>query len=194
MSLIDLIPPAMRPWAIALVLLAIAGAAAGGAWTVQDWRYGQALAEQGRQAAEKATAEAQSATARADAVTAALVIEQAKRVALEGRLKANDETHYKELSDAKNTQQRLSDRLATADVRLSVLLATGPGRAGGDGLSAPASAGGVVHGGTRAELDPAHAQRIIGITADGDRGLIALAACQGYVRAVVAANQEQASP
>ncbi|WP_223538843.1 lysis system i-spanin subunit Rz [Pseudomonas sp. BF-R-12] len=186
MSLIDLIPPALRPWAIALVLLAIAGAAAGGAWTVQDWRYGRALAEQGQKAAEKATAEAQSATARAEAVTAALEAEQGKRVALEGRLKVNDETHYKDLSNAEKAQQRLSDRLATADVRLSVLLAPGPGRAGGDRVPAPASAGGVVHGGTRVELDPAHAQRIIGITGDGDAGLIALRACQAYVREVSA--------
>ena len=34
----------------------------------------------------------------------------------------------------------------------------------------------------RARLDPAHAQRIIGITDEGDRGLITLAACQAYVK------------
>ncbi|MFJ7286381.1 lysis protein [Pseudomonas sp. NPDC099000] len=186
MSLIDLIPPALRPWAIALVLLSIAGAAAGAAWTVQDWRYGKTLADRGRESAE-------AAQARADAALAVLAIEQGKRAALEGRLKVNDETHYKELSDAKNAQHRLSDRLATANVRLSVLLATGPGF-GGDGMPTPAGAGGVVHGGTRAELDPTHAQRIIGITDAGDRGLIALAACQGYVREVVRASQQQAPP
>lgn len=48
----------------------------------------------------------------------------------------------------------------------------------------PAGTGGVVHGAVRAQLDPAHAQRIIGITDDGDRGLIALQACQAYVREV----------
>jgi len=186
MSLIDLIPPAVRPWAIALMLLSIAGMAAGGAWTVQDWRYGQTIAEQGRESAE-------DAKARVDAAQALLVIEQGKRAALEGRLKVNDETHYKELSDAQKAQQRLSDRLATADVRLSVLLATGAA-GGGDGVPAAASAGGMVHGSPRAELDPAHAQRIIGITDAGDRGLIALAACQGYVREVVRASQAQAAP
>jgi hypothetical protein len=46
------------------------------------------------------------------------------------------------------------------------------------------SAGGVVHGGARARLDPAHAQRIVAITDAGDQGLIALAACQAYVREV----------
>jgi hypothetical protein len=177
MSILDLIPPAVRPWAIALVLLSIAGAAAVSAWAVQDWRYGQLLAEQAAQG-EKAARE------RAEANLAALAIEQGRRVALEGRLKTNDESHYKELSDAKKAQQRLSDGLATANVRLSVLLTTDPGRAGGDGLSAVAGPGGVVHGGTRAELEPAHAQRIIGITDAGDQGLIALAACQAYVRDV----------
>ena len=40
------------------------------------------------------------------------------------------------------------------------------------------------HGAARAHLDPAHAQRIIGITNDGDQGLIALAACQAYAKTV----------
>ena len=44
--------------------------------------------------------------------------------------------------------------------------------------------GGVVHGSRRAQLDPAHAQRIIGITGDGDQGLIALQACQAYAKEV----------
>jgi hypothetical protein len=186
MSILDLIPAPIRPWAVALVLLLVAGAAAGGAWVVQDWRYGQTLAEKVAQAATEGKAHA-------EAVTAALASEQGKRATLEGRLKTNDETHYRELSDAKKTQQRLSDRLATADVRLSVLLA-GPFGAGADGVPATASAGGVVHGAARAELDPAHAQRIIGITGDGDEGLTALAACQGYVRAVWSASQRPAPP
>lgn len=176
MSILDLMPPAVRPWLVALVLLSIAGASAAGAWALQDWRYGQKLADQGREMAK-------AAQARADATVALLVIEQGKRAALEGRLAINDVTHYKEMSDAKKAQQRLSDRLATADVRLSVLLTTGP-VGGGDRVSAAASAGGVVHGGARAELDPAHARRIIGITGDGDRGLIALQACQAYAKEV----------
>jgi len=52
------------------------------------------------------------------------------------------------------------------------------------GVPATTSAGGVVHGGTSDRIDPAHAQRIIGITHAGDQGLIALAACQAYVREV----------
>ncbi|MCX2896782.1 lysis protein [Pseudomonas mandelii] len=177
MSVLDLIPPALRPCAIALVLMVIAGAAAGCAWVVQDWRYGQELEARARTAAEQATA-------RVDAVLATLTTEQTKRLALEGRLKTNDETHYGKLSDAQKAQQLLVSSLATANLRLSVLLSTGPFGPGGGGLSAVAGTGGVVHGGTRAELDPAHAQRIVGITGDGDRGLIALAACQAYAKEV----------
>jgi hypothetical protein len=175
MRLIDLLLPALRPWAVALVLLAIAGAAAGGAWVAQDWRYGKALAEQAGRVD-------QTARKRAEDALAVLAIEQNKRRALEERLQANDESHYKELSDAKKAQQLLSDRLATADVRLSVLLATGP--LGDVGMSTSTSAGGMVHGATRAELDAAHAQRVVAITGAGDQGLIALAACQSYVREV----------
>ena len=51
-------------------------------------------------------------------------------------------------------------------------------------MPASAAAVGVVHGGTRARLDPAHAQRIVAITDAGDRGLIALQACQNYVKEV----------
>ena len=179
MSVLNLIPPAVRPWAIAQGLLVIAGAAAGGAWVVQDWRYGHKLETRARTAAEQATA-------RVDAVLATLTTEQAKRLALEGRLKTNDETHYGKLSDAQKAQQLLASSLATANLRLSVLLSTGPFGPSSDDLSAAAGTGGVVHGGTRAELDPAHAQRIIRITGDGDRGLNALAACQAYAKEVSA--------
>lgn len=112
--------------------------------------------------------------------------EQTKRRALEDRLQANDKTHYKELLDAQQLQDRLRDRLATADLRLSVLLAapaTAPSSS--SGVREASGSSGVVHGGTRAELDPAHAQRIIAITGDGDDGLIALQACQAYVRELV---------
>jgi len=179
MSILDLIPAPVRPWAVALVLLSIAGAGAAGSWVVQDWRYGNALAEQARQSADVAKVAA-------EAMVAALVIEQDKRRALEGRLKDNDETHYKDLSDAQKAQQRLSDRLATADVRLSVLLAAIPAAGGSGGMPATTGAGGVVHASARAELDPAHAQRIVSITGDGDRGLIALQACQAYAKEVSA--------
>ena len=55
---------------------------------------------------------------------------------------------------------------------------------GSDGMQATTGPGGLVHGAYRAQLDPAHAQRIIGITDDGDQGLIALQACQAYAQEV----------
>ena len=153
---------------LAIVLLAI-----GATWKVQDWRYGKQLAEQ-------AGLHQNDLTAINNAASAQMRTNQDDHLALEQRLSVIDQTHYKEMSDAQTKQARLRDRLATADLRLSVLLAEDS--ASSCSVSAGTGAGGVVHGGARARIDPAHAQRIIGITGDGDRGLIALAACQAYVR------------
>ncbi|AXJ04916.1 lysis protein [Pseudomonas fluorescens] len=162
------------PWkvvgAVALVLIG-----AGSAWQLQDWRYGKQLADQTRLHTETLN---QLTMAAATAQQA----EQDKRLALEQRLSASEQTHYKELSDAQKNQALLRDRLATSDLRLSVLLDAGS--AGGCSVPATAGAGGVVHGPIRAELDPAHAQRIVAITNEGDRGLIALQACQAYIRSL----------
>ena len=162
-------------WKLAGILLLVLATAAG-SWQVQDWRFGKQLAEQAglHQADLAAISNAATAQVRAD---------QDKRLALEQRLSASDQTHHEALTNAQKDQARLRDRLATSDLRLSVLLdAADP--ASGYSVSAGAEAGGVVHGRARARLDPAHAQRIIGITDAGDQGLIALAACQAYVREV----------
>ncbi|UVM74940.1 lysis protein [Pseudomonas alvandae] len=145
-------------------------------WKVQDWRYSGRLAEQTNSHLSEL---AKIGSAAAGQVQA----EQGKRLALEQRLAVNDQTHHKELSDAQTNQARLRDRLATADVRLSVLLAEDS--ASCNAVPPTAGAGGVVHGARRAQLDPAHAQRIIDITDDGDRGLIKLAACQAYLKELV---------
>lgn len=145
---------------------------AGGVWQVQDWRYGKQLAEQ-------ADVHKHDLSAISNAAAAQVRTDQDKRLALEQRLSASEETHYRKLSDAQKDQARLRDRLATSDLRLSVLLDADP--AGGCSVPATAEAGGMVYGGARAQLDPAHAQRIVAITDDGDQGLIALAACQTYV-------------
>jgi hypothetical protein len=154
--------------AVALIL------AISATWKVQDWRYSGRLAEQ---ANAHLSDLAKIGSAAADQVQA----EQGKRLALEQQLTASDQTHHRVLTDAQRDQDRLRDRLATADVRLSVLLKDS---ASCNAVPATAGAGGVVHGRTRAQLDPAHAQRIIAITDAGDRGLIALKACQAYVRAL----------
>lgn len=150
-----------------------------GAWAAWSWQ----ASHYGKQLAEQAAAYGRDREQAAVAVIDWQESQQAERRALEDRLQANDQTHYKELHDAQTYQARLRDRLATADVRLSVLLAA-PG--GGGGVPTAAGAGSVVHGGARAELDPAAAQRIVAIAGDGDQGLIALASCQDYVKEVIA--------
>jgi uncharacterized protein YdbL (DUF1318 family) len=168
----------MTPATLKLLIAGVAVAlilAISATWKVQDWRYSGRLAEQ---ANAHLSDLAKIGSAAADQVQA----EQGRRLALEQQLTASDQTHHKELSDAQTNQARLRDRLATADLRLSVLLAEDP--ASCNAVPSTASAGGVVHGRTRAQLDPAHAQRIIAITDAGDRGLIALRACQAYVRAL----------
>ena len=164
---------------IAVVLLAAAFAAA---WQLQDWRYGLQLAEQARLNAETLNQLNQTAATAQQAA-------QDKRLALEQRLAANEQTHYRAMSDAQRDQDRLRDRLATADVRLSVLL-DAEDVAAGCAVPASAGSGGVDHATVRARLEPAHAQRIIAITDTGDRGLIALQACQAYVRALAPEHLE----
>ncbi|TFH81874.1 lysis system i-spanin subunit Rz [Pseudomonas kribbensis] len=163
------------PWkAVGAIVLVLAGAA--GAWQLQDWRYGKQLAEQARVHTETlnqltmATATAQQA-------------EQDKRLALEQRLAASDKTHSEKMTNAQKDQALLRDRLATSDLRLSVLLDAGS--TGGCSVPAAPGAVGLDHGPIRAELDPAHAQRIVAITDEGDRGLIALQACQAYVQGLM---------
>lgn len=175
MRLVDLIPAPYRLLASGVLLVALATGSAALAWQVQDWRYGQQLEQQARKQAERINQQTLAATAQQQA-------EQDKRLALEQRLSVSEQTHYRVLSDAQRDQSRLRDRLATADLRLSVLLDASA--AGDNGAVPAATSGGVVYGPTRAQLDPTHAQRIISVTNDGDRGLIALAACQGYVREV----------
>ena len=164
---------------VVLILVLIAGAA-GITWQVQDWRMGKMLAKQA--GLHQADLGRISLAAAAQART-----EQDKRLATEQQLATQDQQHTRDLFDAQRNQAVLRDRLATADVRLSVFIAAADSTSG---CNVPATAGtvGVVHGARRAQLDPAHAQRIIGITDNGDRGLIALRACQAYVRTVAPPN------
>ena len=143
-------------------------------WQVQAWRYGAQLELQ-------SVRHAQALSQQNQAILHQQQAEQTKRQALEQQLSTSDHQHIQELNDAQRNQAALRDRLATADVRLSVLLDT---VASGCTVPAAPSPGGVVHATSRARLDPAHAQRIIRITDDGDNALIALRACQAYVQAV----------
>lgn len=163
--------------ALVLIALLMVGSGAG-AWQWQANSYGKQLAEQARLHGDDLAAISNAAAAQVRA-------DQEKRLALEQRLSAIDQTHHEALTNAQKDQARLRDRLATSDLRLSVLLDT-TDSASGCSVPAGTSAGGMVHGGARARLDPAHAQRIVSITDAGDQGLIALRACQAYVRAIAA--------
>ena len=176
MRLLGLIPAQFQIAAMGLVLVALAVGSAALAWSAQGWRYGQQLERQARLHADtlKEISLAGAALQRN---------EQDKRLALERRLRDKDETHHQELTDEQTKQARLRDRLATADLRLSVVLAT-TDATGNCSMPTTTATGRVVHGSTRVELDPAHAQRIIGITDAGDQGLIALRACQAYAKEV----------
>ena len=159
-----------------LLILSLMASSAWAAWAWQANAYGQQLAKQ-------ETAHQPTLTHLANANSALILVVQVKRFALEQWLAASDQAHYRALTYAKTTQTRLRDRLATADLRLSVLLDT---TATNDRnvVQATTGPGGVVHGAARAKLDRAYAQRIIRITGDGDQGLIALQACQAYAKEV----------
>ena len=161
------------------VLLIILALMAGSAWAAWAW---QANAF-GQQMAAKEAAHQTERTNLANANSAQILVEQGKRIALEQWLAASDQSYYRALTDEKTKQARLRDRLATADLRLSVQLDAAPA-VGCNAVQATTGTGGVVYGADRARLDPAHAQRIIGITGDGDQGLIALQACQAYAKEV----------
>jgi len=167
--------PVQKLVALVALVVVLMATAAGVTWQVQDWRMGKKLAEQAGLHKDDLAAISNAAAAQART-------EQDKRLATEQQLATQDQQHTRELSDAQRTQVALRDRLATADVRLSVLLAKDPA----SGCNVPSTPGavGVVHAARRAQLDPAHAQRIIAITDAGDQGLIALRACQAYVRAI----------
>ncbi|MBK3470445.1 lysis protein [Pseudomonas carnis] len=166
----------MTPGQVLCAILLALAIGFGGAWQVQDWRLGERLAEQ-------AGLHKDDLAAISNAAAAQVSTERGKRLAAEQRTTSADQKHFKELSDAQRNQARLRDQLATADVRLSVLIDSAD-TAGGCNVPTATGAVGVVHAARRAQLDPAHAQRILAITGDGDQGLIALRACQAYVRTI----------
>ena len=159
-----------------LIILALMAGSSWAAWAWQANAYGQQLAS-------KEAAHQTALTDVANANSVLILAEQNKRFALEQWLAASDQVHYRALSDEQTKQARLRDRLATADLRLSVQL-NATAETGCDGVQTTTRSGSVVHGPRRAQLDQAHAQRIIGIIGDGDQGLIALQACQAYAQEV----------
>jgi len=181
-------------WGIRLATLValLIGCAAGAriAWIWQENAHTKQLAEladdYGDQLAAKDRAHLLEREKAAAAALDRLDEQRKARGALEARLQEQAQAHWKEMNDAQQTQARLRDRLATSDLRLSVFVDAGALVASScdGGVREATGTGGVVPNAVRAELDPAHAQRIVAITDEGDRGLIALQACQAYVRQV----------
>ncbi|OLF55253.1 lysis protein [Pseudomonas chlororaphis] len=169
---------------LALVLGAAAGARLAWWWQAEELKRQAAGYE--LQLEAKGLAHSREREGAAVAALGQLEEQQKARRALEDRLQVQDQTHWKEMNDAQQAQVRLRDRLATADLRLSVLLDAGSVAASNcdGGVRAPAGTAGVVDGAVRVQLDPAHARRVIAITDEGDRGLIALKACQVYAKEV----------
>ena len=160
---------------VLLIVLALMAGSAWASWVWQANAYGQQLAA-------KEAAYQTERTDLANANSAQILAEQGKRLALEQWLAASDQARCRALTDEQTKQASLRDRLATADLRLSVQLDAAA--TGWDAVQTTTSPSGMVYGAYRARLDPAHAQRIIGITGDGDQGLIALQACQAYAKEV----------
>jgi len=177
--------------AIAVVasVLLLMTLAAGSAWRYQEKSYSLKLSDQALEhARELSKLDDLHAAALAEIGRAAAAQErrnQAHRLLLEQQLQASSQNEYRKLTDAENTAARLRDRLATAELRLSVLVANpAAGGGSGNGVPAPAGAGCLVDGAGRADIDPGAAQRIVGIANRGDRAIIALTACQSYVEKV----------
>ncbi|MDH0571546.1 lysis protein [Pseudomonas fulva] len=176
-------------WRIALLAVAVGLYVGGrGAWVWQASEYGKRLAEQAtgcvQQLADRDRIYGREREGAATAALEQLAEQKSQRKDLEDRLQEQGKTHWKEMNDAQQIQARLRDRLATADLRLSVLVDAGAFATpdGDSGVREAAGTGGVVHGAVRAQLDRAHAQRIVAIAGEGDRALIALSACQAYIR------------
>lgn len=174
--------PAWCWWLLALLLV-------GG---VQQFRVNGLLVDLAEQGRELERQIAQRDRLHADTLaeiqrTAAAQVrrEQDKRLQLEQDLAESSQTEHRKLTNAEQNAARLRDRLATAELRLSVLLASpAASSAGGDEVPAAPGAGRMVDGAGRADIDPGSAQRIVSIAGRGDRAIIALTACQAYVRMV----------
>ena len=190
MNGLPLIPRNYRVVVIGSLAVAALLSAAAVGWLVQGWRLGEELADQGRELERQISVRdkrhADSLAVAQNAAIGEARLAQEKRLTLEHQLQASSQHQHRKLTDAEQIAARLRDRLATAELRLSVLLAN-PDAAGAHHrgrLPAAAHAGCLVDGAGRADIDRGAAQLIVGIAERGDRAIIALGMCQAYVQAV----------
>ena len=95
-----------------------------------------------------------------------------------------DTEHTKALTDAQTTNNQLRAAVATGARRLSVK-ATCPV------VRTATTATGLDDAEARAELDPAAAERIVAIPADGDEAIVALTGLQDYINTVCLGGTNQ---
>ncbi|WP_223513939.1 lysis system i-spanin subunit Rz [Pseudomonas sp. GL-R-26] len=95
-----------------------------------------------------------------------------------------DTEHTKALTDAQAQNSALRARVGTGNQRLSVA-ATCPA------VRATTGTASVDHAETRADIDPAAAERIVAISNDGDDAIRALSALQDYVSRVCLGGSTQ---
>lgn len=154
--------------------------AAWGAWAIQANRYDAQLAELKRVHAE-----------------------QLGEIAAEGAKQAREALAWKDRAEKAtadiDARQQENDRVKAENARLADELRTGARRvfvrakcpaAGGGAVPGTAPAASVDNEGARAELDPAFAGAVAGITGDGDDAIRELTALQSYVSNVCLAPRQ----
>lgn len=165
----------IKAWALAGAMVAAVAAGAFASWAVQDWRYGEQVADLKREHAE-----------------------QLGEIAAKGAEQAREALDWKDRAEkaiaAIDAQQQENDRVKAENARLADELRTGarrvfvaakcPAAAGSSTVPGAAGAARVDDEVARAELDPSFAGNVVGITDDGDDAIRELTALQDYVRRV----------
>jgi prophage endopeptidase len=121
---------------------------------------------------------------REDGLTDALVDmahAQVQRNKLQKDFEALDARHTEAKRNAEEREAKLLSDVGAGRIRLSVL-------ASQCRSNSETGATGLDDGRVRADLDPAHGERVIRITREGDRAIRALSALQEYVRRVCLSN------
>ncbi|WRQ05459.1 Rz-like spanin [Ralstonia phage AhaGv] len=177
MNLINWKGYAIAAGAGALVAAILAG---WGAWAIQANRYDVQIAELKRVHAE-----------------------QLGEIAAKGAEQAREALAWKDRAEKATAEidarQQENDRVKAENARLADELRTGARRvfvrakcpaAGGGAVPGTAPAARVDDAEVRAELDPATAQRMVGVAGDGDDAIRALTALQDYVGRVCLAPRQ----
>ncbi|WP_440466862.1 lysis system i-spanin subunit Rz [Pseudomonas sp. YH-1] len=160
-------------WKPLLCALLLFLSAAGG-WISNGWRLGQQI-EQQRAAfqADLSTINLAAAKAQQEA--------NEQRQALAKAIQQQSAAQYQEYTDAKAQNDQLRADLLTAQRRLSVKVS---GCSPAAQVPGTASTGSVGNAGSRADIDPRSAERIVAIANRGDDAIRRLTACQAYVRVI----------